>query len=539
MNILVALPLLPLLGALWFAVTRRGDRRAESWVVALAAFFTIAVALLATSQDIEATHLLVRGRTAFALDNAARAALLLFGALWLAAALLARGRSDGPAPIMLLLGLSAAVTLAVARGGPLVFAAMLATGFGLYGIVASEEDRQWRGRLLVTLLVASDLLIFEALLHGTAHPGGDLAQGVTQGMTHGMTDGMTDGMTSGLALLVALALLLRSGMPPAHTWLPAALSGASAPAAILLAGIPAGAAFIGGRQLLHPAGTAIGTEINVAIVGLALAGALWSAFAAVRTSGSHSTLGYAAAMTAALLLVATPAIADTTVSAWAVVSLAACCAAVPVIGLQHDGWARSASITLVLASQGLAAAHAAVLATAGQPSVIGFLTALVAGSSTMLLAMALRRTGERDPGPDSAEAAAVALALGGLAAAGLWFLWRAGEVGFDSFWPAPAGITLGLLLVRGQGRTAGADRRQRTRERIVAAGRGAAPALREFCLGRLPRERDRLQTAVIALWRGEAWAERIARLELMLRQWPATGLLMLLVAIAAAALLAS
>jgi NADH:ubiquinone oxidoreductase subunit 2 (subunit N) len=535
MNILVALPLLPLLAALWFGLTRRGDRQAACWVVALAAFFTIAVALLATSQDLETTHLLVRGRTALALDSAARPALLLFGALWLAAALLARGQPRGPAPMMLLLGLCAAVTLAVARGGPLVFAAMLATGFGLYGIVASEEGRRWRGRLLVTLLVASDLLIFEALLHGTAHPGA----GTSHAMTEGMSQNMSQNMSQGLALLIGLALLLRSGMPPAHAWLPAALSGASAPAAVLLAGIPAGAAFIGGRQLLHPAGAAIGTEISAAILGLGLAGALWSAFAAVRASGPRRTLGYAAAMTAALLLVATPAIADTTVSTWAVVSLAACCAAVPVIGLQHDGWARNASITLVLAGHGLAAAHAAVLATAGRPPAIGFLTALVAGSSTMLLAMALRRTGEREPGPDSVEAAAVALALGGLSAAGLWFLWRAGGAGFDSFWPAPAGITLGLLLVRARSRAAGWGRLQRTRERIVAAGRGTAPALRTFCLGRLPRERDRLQAAVIALWRGDAWADRIARLELMLRQWPATGLLMLLVAIAAAALLAS
>lgn len=539
MNILVALLLLPLLAALWFGLTRRGDRQAACWVVALAAFFTIAVALLATSQDVETTHLLVRGRTALALDSAARPALLLFGALWLAAALLARAKPDGPAPMTLLLGLSAAVTLAVARGGPLVFAAMLATGFGLYGIVASEVDRRWRGRLLVTLLVASDLLIFEALLHGTAHPGADLAQGMTEGMSADMSRGMTHGTSQGLVVLVGLALLLRSGMPPAHGWLPAALSGASAPTAILLAGVPAGAAFIGGRQLLHPAGTAIGTGIGAAILGFALAGALWSAFAAVRASGPRHTLGYAAAMTAALLLVATPAIADTTVSTWAVVSLAACCAAVPVIGLQHGGWARNVSITLVLAGHGLAAAHAAVLATAGRPPAIGFLTALVAGSSTMLLAMALRRTGERQPGPDSVEAAAVALALGGLAAAGLWFVWRAGGAGFDSFWPAPAGITIGLLLVRVRGRAAAAGRLQRTRERIIAAGRRAAPAIRELCLSRLPGERDRLQAAVTALWRGEAWAQRIARLELMLRQWPATGLLMLLVAIAAAALLAS
>lgn len=515
MNILLALPLLPLLAALWFALSRRGDRQAACWVVALAAFFTIAVALLATSQDLVVTHLLVRGRTRLVLDSATRPALLLFGGLWLAAALLTRNRRHGPAPMTLLLGLSAAVTLAIARGGPLVFAAMLATGFGLYATLASESSSQWRGRWLVVLLVASDLLIFEVLLHGTAHPGA--------------------GMTRGLALLIGVALLLRSGAPPAHAWLPQALSAATAPTAILLAGIPAGAAFIGGRQLLQPAGADLGT----AMLGLALAGALWSGFAATRNTAARETLGYAAAMTAALLLVTTPAITDVTLSVWVVVSLALCCAAVPIIGLQHAGWTRNAAVILVLASHGLAAAQAAVLAAAERATTHGFPAAIVAGSSTMLLAMALRRTGERPRDARSEEAGVVAIAFGGLAAIGLSFLWRAVGPGFASFWPAPVGITLGLLLLRRQETLATAGRLRGAADRLVVTVTRGASAVRDLCLSRLPLVRDRLQAAVAGLWHGQVWAERIASLELLLRQWPMTALLMVLVAIAAASLLAS
>jgi len=519
MNILVALPLLPLAAALWFALIRPGDRRAACWVVALAAFVTIATALLTNPQSLEVVHLLVRNRSALVLDDAARPALILFGGLWLAVGLLARNRPAGPAPMALLFGLSAAVTLAISRGGPLVYAAMLATGYALYGALASEAseaseaDGRWRGRLMVALLVVSDLLIFEVLLHGTAHP--------------------ETGMTRGLLLLVGLALLLRSGTPPAHAWLPRALSGASAPTAMLLAALPAACAAIGGRRLLGPDGLAIGP----AVIGLALAGALWSAFAATRVSGARATLGYAAAATAAILLVTIPAIGQATVWTWAVVSLTACCAAVPAIGLQRDGWARNAAVTLVLASHGLAGAQAAVLATAGRAPAIGFLAALVAGAATMLLAMTLRRTDGRTGAADAAEATAVALALGGLATTGLVFLWRAGGAGFDSFWPAPAGITLGLVLLRLQ--HAGTPRAQRPIDRFGGARGRTVAALQEFCFSRLPRARDRLQAAVFRLWRGDAWAERTARLELLLRRWPATAVLMLLVAIAGAALLAS
>lgn len=522
MNILVALPLLPLAAALWFALTGRGDRRAACWVVALAAFFAIAVALLATSQTLELTHLLVRDRTALVLDDAARPALLLFGGLWLAAALLARDLPEGPAPTALLLGLSAVVTLAVGRGGPLVYAAMLASGYGLYAVVASETLGRWHGRWLVTLLVGSDLLIFEVLLHGTAHP--------------------EAGTTRGLVLLTGLALALRSAVPPAHAWLPRALAATSAPTGTLLAAVPAGAAFIGGRRLLDDGGG----DIAAAALGLALAAALWSAFAAGRASGARATLGYAAAMTAALLLVTTPTIADTTTATWSVVALAACCAAVPSIGLQHGGPLRSAAMALALASHGLAAAQAAVLATLERSPLFGFLAALVAASSTLLLTMALRRTVEdsderagRQGKQDDVEAAAIAIALGTLAAAGLVRLWQAGGAGFDSFWPAPAGVTLGLMLLRLHSGPADAGRLQEAVRRLGAGGTRAAAALRELCTGPLPHLRDRMQAGIVGLWRGDVWSARIARLELMLRRWPATAVLMLVVAIAAAALLSA
>jgi hypothetical protein len=187
-----------------------------------------------------------------------------------------------------------------------------------------------------------------------------------------------------------------------------------------------------------------------------------------------------------------------------------------------------------------------VLAALERSPLFGFLAGLVAASSTLLLTMALRRAGEESDertGPqeeqDDVEAAAIAIALGTLAAAGLVRLWQAGAAGFDSFWPAPAGITLGLVLVRLHSRPAGAGRLRQDLRRLGAGGTRAAARLRGLCTGPLPHLRDRVQAGVVGLWRGDVWSGRIARLELMLRKWPTTAVLMLVVAIAAAALLAA
>jgi hypothetical protein len=72
----------------------------------------------------------------------------------------------------------------------------------------------------------------------------------------------------------------------------------------------------------------------------------------------------------------------------------------------------------------------------------------------------------------------------------------------------------------------------------AAAGGRAVRLVARLCTGSLPRYRDRVQRALIALWNGERWADRIARIESRLSAWSATSLLMLLVAIVGALLLA-
>ncbi|MEJ2602989.1 MAG: proton-conducting transporter membrane subunit [Gammaproteobacteria bacterium] len=514
MNILIALPGLPLLAALWFALVPGGDRRAAGWVTALAALFPVATATLVQSQRLEIPHLLVRGSSALVLDDAARPALLLFGALWLAAALVARSRSSGPAAIPMLLALSGASTLALADGRPLVYASMLATGYGLYAMMASESDADWRrpARALIVLLIASDLLVFEVLLHAAAYP--------------------EHGISGGVLTVLMIAIVLRSGAPPAHVWLPPALAAVSTPTAIVLAGVPAAAAFVGAGRLL-PAEV---SGIAGACLGLGLAGALWASAAGIAQSTPRATLGYASAASAALLLATVPLTADPAAAAWTTLALMGCCATLPVIAGQHDGPARNAAITLTLLIHGFAGAHAAAGTWAGTTAA-GLAAAAVAVLATLLLTLAVRRTSppRRDDG--SVEASTMAIAMAGLAATGLAFLWRASLPGFASFWPVPIGITLGLVFYRWHPQ--GTSLRVPPGDLLVPAERTLARLITVTatqCRQRLPRMRDRLQQSLLSAWRGDAWAARIARLEYLLRAWPTTGVLVLLVAIAVALL---
>jgi hypothetical protein len=519
MSRLLLLPLLPLAVAAWLALSARAGQLATGWLVALVAAFPVTVAALMGQERIEIAELLVQGNSALVLDETARAASLLFGGLWLTVGLLmTRIREAGPGIIALLVALSGAITLALAEGGPLVYAGMLATGYGLYAVMTGEpgEDSRRAGRTLIVLLVISDLLVFEVLLSSTAHPGLE--------------------PESSLLLLGLAAVILRGGVPPAHAWLPPALAKASMPTAVLLVAVPTGAAFIGVLKIL-PEGM---PQIGVTCVLLGVAAAAWATVAGLAQVQARTTLAYAAAATAAVLLLALPAGEGPDGQlAWLGLALLACCAALPLVALQRAGWLRDAAIVATLLVHGLAAGHAASHAATALPAWAGILAPLTAVAATLLLTVAARRTTAVARDDASSESIHLVFTPIMLACMGLGFAWAASLPRFDSAWAAPLAITLGLAVFRlSPERSAPA----------IAPGDLLGPVermaafvfrrLRVLFLRGLPRMRDRVEASVLGLWDGEAWSQRIQRLDLRLRAWPATGVMMLLVALWAAFLLA-
>jgi hypothetical protein len=514
-SLLLLLPVLPLALVAGLVLVPGAGRVASAWIVALAAGLVVAVASLAPDQHLPFPELLVKGTSALALDATARAALLLFGGLWLCAALaLTRaGAASGPRAPALLIAFSGAVTLALADGGPLIYAGLLATGYGLYAVMAGEAGDAWRrgGRALVVLLVASDLLVFEMLLSSTAEP---------------VVDARAELLAMGLA-----AVILRGAIPPAHAWLPPALAGVSLPTALLLVAAPCGAAMFGALKIL-PQGA---VEMGPACALLAFAGAGWALAIGVAQPQSRAVLAYAGAATAALLLLALPAGAGGEFRlAWVGLALLVCCAAVP-LGEGASGTLRDVALGTAVVAHALAAGEAALHSTAALGPGTGWMAPLVAVAAICLLTIAVRRT----PSSAATPTAGIILLPLGLAIAGLLVAWLASPPRFASLWPAPIGITLGLIAVRllptrpkpllPAGDLLGPA------ERAVAAVLGGA---RVLCLGALPRWRDVLQGRVLGLWDGAAWSDRMLRLDLRLRAWPTTSLMMLLVALGAAWLLA-
>lgn len=518
MSLLLALPALPLALAAMFALAPGIGPIAGARFVVLAAALPVAVAVLAPAQRLDLPTLLVKDSSALVLDATSRAALLLFGGLWLAAGWQRafEAERDGPAAPALLVALAGAVTLAIAAGGPLVYAGLLATGYGLYAIMAGEPGDDWRkaGRSLVVLLVLSDLLVFEVLLSASAEP--------------------ADVISPGLLALGLLALVLRGAIPPAHGWLPPALAAVGAPTAMLLVGVPAGAVLFGALKILPQGAPAFGAVCAT----LALAGCAWLTVAGLAQAEARATLGYVAATTATLLLLALPAGRGSGgLLGWLGLAMLAACAMPPVSTMNRSGWPRDVGIVLALSMYGLAAGQAAVHASEAIPRWAAWLAPLAVVAAILLLTVAARRTA-RDPEPTAAHAApGPAFLLLSLSGVGLFAAWRVSPPDFVSAWMTPVGITLGLVAVR----VMSSPLRLPPGEVLVHLERSVARLLvlaSRGCRTALPSLRDRLAARLTGLWDGEAWSRRMQVVDLRLRNWPATSLMTLLVALAAAFLLA-
>ncbi|HUG99341.1 MAG TPA: hypothetical protein VMQ83_09230 [Gammaproteobacteria bacterium] len=521
MSLLLALPMLPLAVAAWLARSSRTDLPGAGWIVALVAALPVAVAALAAGERLALPDLLVLGNSALVLDETSRAALLLFGGLWVTAGLLLTRHDDvpGAGAAALLVGLSGAVTLALAEGGPLVYAGLLATGYGLYAVMAGEPGDAWRraGRTMVVLLVVSDLLVFEVLLSQAAHPAAALGPG--------------------LLALVIVAMALRGGVPPAHAWLPPALAAVRPPTAMLLVAVPPGAALFGFLKMF-PGGL---PEVAAACILLGSAGAVWMLFAGLARSRPRTTLGYALGATAALLLSAASTGAGPGAGlAWLGVALLACCAALPLVALLRPGSARDTAIAVALGVHGLAGGLAALHAAAVLPRWGAWLAPVGALIATLLLTVTARRTPAAAADGTGEGTTRLVFAPLALAAAALGLAWGTRVPGFDALWLAPVAVTLGLVAYRVLPRRRRPHVPRGDLPGPVERGVGVlASALHAACMRDLPRLRDRLIASLLGLWDGEAWSRRILYLDLRLRAWPATSLMLLLFALGAAWLLAA
>jgi len=278
----------PLLLAL--AVAFRASRGLAMRAVPWAALSALLAAGVLGDAGLQLPHVMLGGM--LLLDGSARLLLLLNGALWLAAGLLAQPQlhaaGGGRFGVLLLLAMAGAQGLALAGDALLFFAAGTLAGYALYGLLIHQAhvSTQRAGRALLVLLVVSDLVVFELLLLlGQAAGGVDFAA-----LRAALIDSDSRGLLLGL-LLVGFGV--KAGVIGLHVWLAPALSTAAPAVRPALIGFMFGAGLLGWLRLL-PLGQAQWVEAAQVLQFLAWATLLYAVVVGCLQMYSRAVLGYAA-----------------------------------------------------------------------------------------------------------------------------------------------------------------------------------------------------------------------------------------------------
>ena len=471
------------------------------------------------------------------LDDTGRPFLLATALLWLAAGLLARGAAAEPRfVLLLLLAMTGGIGLALAGDLSLLLAASTLAGYALYGLLAERGC----GRVLVLLLVASDLLVFELLLLLASGAGGlELAALRAQWA-----------VAEDQWLLLPLLLMGfgARGLLGVHFWLAPAFAGAPLASRPALVAFMLAAGLLGWLRLLPlgevqwPAAGGLLQWLGLAAIGYAaIAGLLQArlpavlAYAAVTLTGLWTCVlgavlaqpGLAASLGAALPMAAVQ-------SALAMAALLVLATPLPTGRGQELRTATAGIAALLLAAAPLGVAG--VLADSGGGPGSGWPLAGIGLLTGRGLYLALRR--DLIAVGRGAVGVAAGLTLAALIVAALIV-----DAGRASDIPIPIPGLLCLLAgwVAGLAFEPVARRLPRLSPGRLPALLGPMPTralagVRWFAEERLPSWRDGIQTAVKAARAAAGWRQAAQGIETALRPWATAIALFVLVGLLAAGL---
>lgn len=227
-----------------------------------------------------------------ALDAIGRVFLLLIGILWLASGVLARARlraaGSNVLAIMLLLAMTGSFGLVLAGDALLFFAAATVAGYSLCGALAYGADAPARkaGKVLVVLLVFSDLLVFEVLLVlGQAAGTVDFLS-----LRHAFVNIENKNMVLGL-LIVGFGTKI--GVFGVHFWTPMVFARIGAELRPAVVAFMFGAGVLGGWRFI-PLGQISAKEAAAILLWLAWVTLAYAGFAGMSQASRRAILGYAA-----------------------------------------------------------------------------------------------------------------------------------------------------------------------------------------------------------------------------------------------------
>jgi hydrogenase-4 component B len=191
----------------------------------------------------------------FIVDNIGRLFLLLGAALFSAAAFVRRGESSGQQRTMfdvLFLLFIAAMIITILAGDALTyFAAVTVAGYALYGLITSlrVSANDQVGKVLVVLLVISDIAIFELLLLVGEYSTGYTFSALQAGLLQSQGD-----MT--ILALMLIGFGIKAAVVGLHFWLAPAMVDAARPVRLLIIGFVFCAGLLAWLRIL-PLGVAL------------------------------------------------------------------------------------------------------------------------------------------------------------------------------------------------------------------------------------------------------------------------------------------
>ncbi len=228
------------------AVVLRATRAVALRLVPLAALPALVLALVQADSTLWLRGTLLE--SSLVLDTTGRVYLLLNAIVWLATGLLACRRLQAVAAarnaVLLLLAMAGSFGMSLAGDALLFFTAATLAAYALYGLLVNTADKSAHtaGRILVVLLVMSDLLVFELLLL-LGHTAGSVQfPALRQAFYHADNQGLL------LGLLIA-AFGVKLGVPGVHFWLRPVFSTARTALLPALTGFVLGG-LLGGLRLL-------------------------------------------------------------------------------------------------------------------------------------------------------------------------------------------------------------------------------------------------------------------------------------------------
>jgi formate hydrogenlyase subunit 3/multisubunit Na+/H+ antiporter MnhD subunit len=274
--------------ALAFRVTQPVGSALASW----AALPTLVACFYLTPGEVQWQFPDMLLGAGLALDAHGRAFLMLAALVWMLSGIYARWFYFQPAQrsrfyLFYLLAVSGNFLLVLAQDALTLYLGYALMSFAFYGLVIFNDNEAAlrAGRAYIILVVASELILFEALLLAT-QTAGSLALDTVRTVLINAHD------RDFIMLLVLAGFGIKVALLSVHVWLPLAMESAPAPVSAAIVGTMINAGFLGWMRLL-PLGEAAMPEWGASVLVLGFIAVIYATLVGLTQREPKTLVAYA------------------------------------------------------------------------------------------------------------------------------------------------------------------------------------------------------------------------------------------------------